>query len=221
LKHLFLLFFILSNLIASNINEKRVALLVANANYDDAPLLHIENDLFNLEIFLKQKNFDVITVEDVTKRETIKALRRFSEKLNDSNIAFFYFAGHSASIDSENYLIPYESSIEERSEIEKESIALFKVIDKMRSSQNRVNIILLDLNVLEYVEIGDDTYKNELDDIKDIERFHYFINFGVKSSNLVADFIKLYSKKSVSTKTSKALSSRYNVHINNKSKFIF
>ena len=221
MKFLLIYLLLLTQLFSSEIEYKRVALLFANANYDDSEILHIENDLFDLEIFLKQKNFKVISVEDATKREMVKALRQFSQALEDSEVALFYFGGESVALNSKNYIVPYESSIIDAEKIPKEGLELSKVYEIMRASTTRNNILLLDMNILEYIKFGDDSYKKELHKLNNLEHFEYYIDFSTSNSRIVEDFIKYEIQKNTKGSIYQPFKSRYSIHVDKNNNFIF
>lgn len=214
---LFITLLLLSvTLLFSAEKSQRVALLIANSDYDDVPLIQVENDQFNLQTFLESKGFDVISVKNVTKRETIKAIRAFEDKLIYSSEALFYYGGHSVSLNAKNYLVPYDNGLDSQESIKKESIPLSKIVNIMESTHNKINILLLDLHTSEFGKYGDDSATDELDSIALLSSFSFYIHISaLDKSRFMDDFIALYHTKAT-TKGLNRFKKRYLVHIGTK-----
>ena len=124
--------------------EKRVAFIIGNGDYEEAPIKNATSDAQKLKIFLKKHNFEVIYTEDASKREIIKSLRTFNANMQQDGIALFYFAGHSVQVRNKNYLIPIEAAIESDHHVLYEAIELNAILNKMRKAGNRLNIVMID-----------------------------------------------------------------------------
>ncbi|CAG35941.1 related to paracaspase [Desulfotalea psychrophila LSv54] len=85
---------------------ERVALVIGNGAYKDAPLTNPVNDADDMVALLKGLGFKVIKVINADKREMLTALGKFSRELPSSEIGLFYFAGHDIQINTRNYLLP-------------------------------------------------------------------------------------------------------------------
>lgn len=124
--------------------EKRVAFIIGNGDYDEAPIKNAASDAQKLKRFLKKNKFEVIHIEDASKRDIIKSLRTFNAKMQQDGIALFYFAGHSVQVRNKNYLIPIEAAIESDHHVLYEAIELNAILNKMRKSGSRLNIVMID-----------------------------------------------------------------------------
>ncbi len=127
--------------------EQRVALVIGNNNYigDRLPkLLNPINDARAIRDILKNKNFDVIYQEDGTLREMRKILSKFYKRVEKGGVGFFYFSGHGIEVAGQNYLIPIDAKIEDKSETEYEAVALGRITKRMQNAKNRLNIVVLD-----------------------------------------------------------------------------
>jgi hypothetical protein len=126
-------------------NEKKVALVIGNSDYMDfAKLTNPVNDARAIRDKLKQKNFEVLYIENATQREMDKIVNRFAQRLKHSSIGLFYYAGHGIEVDGGNYLIPIDSKIYDIEDIKYEALPVDKIVDKMKNSKTRLNIIILD-----------------------------------------------------------------------------
>src|SRR5216684_8771205 len=76
--------------------EKRVALVLGNSAYQNAPqLANPVNDGAVVAATLKAAGFDVVdSRHDLPAAETRRALRDFADRSRDADIAVVYYAGH-------------------------------------------------------------------------------------------------------------------------------
>jgi uncharacterized caspase-like protein len=88
--------------------EKRVALIIGNSAYQNvAQLTNPANDAAVITDMFKKADFEVVeSRRDLKNVETRRALREFTEKTRDADIAIVYYAGHGIEVDGTNYLIP-------------------------------------------------------------------------------------------------------------------
>lgn len=125
-------------------SSQRTALIIGNSTYKSSPLTNPTNDARDMATVLKSLDFDVILLTDASKKQMIDAIHDFGKKLNKSEIGLFYYAGHGMQIKGTNYLIPVNTSIREESEVEFEAIDAGRVLAKMDSAGNPMNIVILD-----------------------------------------------------------------------------
>lgn len=126
-------------------DENRVALVIGNAKYSRfSPLSNTLNDAKDIATLLKEKNFDLIYVEDGDLQSMEKGVKEFASKLQKGGVGFFYYAGHGLQINDSNYLIPVNSTITNAIDVKYKSLPVNYLIDMMESAHNRLNIIVLD-----------------------------------------------------------------------------
>lgn len=127
-----------------NSNENRIALLIGNANYKEAPLKNPANDAKDMEKLLRAKGFNVTLKINATKKEIETAIRRFGRKLRQGGTGLFYYAGHGIQIQGRNYLIPIGATIESEADVKYEAIDANLILGKMEDAANSLNIVILD-----------------------------------------------------------------------------
>ena len=125
-------------------NEQRVALVIGNAAYKEAPLRNPVNDATDMAAELKQMGFSVMLRTNSGPREMRAAIREFSQSLRKGGVGLFYFAGHGVQAKGRNYLIPVNADIREEFELEDEAVDANRVLAGMEEAGNRVNIVILD-----------------------------------------------------------------------------
>src|SRR5665213_1941780 len=110
---------------------KRVALVVGNAAYQNAPTLpNPVNDGAVIATTLRDAGFDVDSRHDLSAVEMRRALRDFSDRARDADIALIYYAGHGLEVDGNNYLIPIDAKLERKALVIDVGIALELGIDR-------------------------------------------------------------------------------------------
>src|SRR5690242_12828341 len=94
--------------------EKRVALVIGNSAYQNAPQLpNPARDAAAIGDMLRKAKFDVVeTVRNANNAELRRTLRDFSDKAQNADMAVVYFAGHGIEVDGENYLIPTDALLQ-------------------------------------------------------------------------------------------------------------
>jgi hypothetical protein len=129
--------------IAVNRGQK-LALIVGNSSYSDAPLANPANDARAMAGALKDLGFTVIARENADLKSMNAAVREFGDKLRAGGVGVFYYAGHGMQIKGNNYLIPVGSNIEREDEVAYGAIDAQSILDKMDSAGNGNNFMILD-----------------------------------------------------------------------------
>lgn len=124
--------------------EKRVALVIGNAAYENSPLKNPVNDAGDMEKMLKSLGFDVIARLNANQKQMEDAIRQFQAKLSKDAMGLFFFAGHGMQVGGVNYLIPIGAKIQQESDIKYESVDAGRVMDAMHEAGNPLNIVVLD-----------------------------------------------------------------------------
>ena len=138
-----LLFFISVSLFSQD--EKRLALVIGNSNYDKGELKNPVNDARLIASTLDSLEFDVILKENLsTKRDMTAAIREFGTKRSEYDVAFVYYAGHGIQIDDENFLLPTKEVFNEEFDVVDYGVSIQSIMRYLRAQANKVNILILD-----------------------------------------------------------------------------
>lgn len=124
--------------------EERVALIIGNSAYPDAPLINPVNDARDIAKHLEQFGFKVILRENASFNDMKRAIREFGKSLHTNSVGLFYYSGHGMQVNGENYLIPVAAVLNNEEEIEYETINAGFVMAQMEAARNRMNILILD-----------------------------------------------------------------------------
>jgi len=125
-------------------NEQRLALVIGNGGYPEAPLRNPVNDATAMARTLKKLNFQVVELHDASRKQIAQAILDFGEKLKRGGVGLFYYAGHGVQVRGQNYLVPVDASITSEGSIGFEAIAVESVTDQMGDAGNRINLVILD-----------------------------------------------------------------------------
>jgi len=125
--------------------DKRVALIIGNSAYKNAPrLTNPVNDASRVADTFKAAGFDAVTTKlDLTVGEMRKVLREFGASTRGADIAVIYYAGHGIELDGNNYLIPTDAALETDADVLDETLPLDRVLFAVEPA-TRLRLIILD-----------------------------------------------------------------------------
>src|SRR6201991_1313079 len=125
--------------------EKRVALVIGNAVYQNVPRLpNPVNDSSTIATTLKDAGFDVVdSRHDLSAADTRRALRDFADRARDAEIAVVYYAGHGIEVDGGNYLIPVDAKLERDTDVYDEALSLDRVLIAVEPAK-KLRLVILD-----------------------------------------------------------------------------
>ena len=124
--------------------EKRVALVVGNSAYENAPKL--DNAVFDARAVadaFRKLGFQVVDGYDLDIAQMRAKVSEFSADLPEAKSAVIYYAGHGISVDEENYLIPTDITLKSPTDLDLGAISVSLVLKQMKR-EDRVNVVVLD-----------------------------------------------------------------------------
>jgi uncharacterized caspase-like protein len=123
---------------------RRVALIIANARYANAPTL--TNPLADaklIEASLRRAGFDDVQTRTNLGKAAVEAeLRAFGNRAEGADVALFYYAGHGIEAGGQNYLIPTDAKLQRDRDLDIEATRLETVMQVVSSA--RLRLIILD-----------------------------------------------------------------------------
>ena len=125
--------------------EKRVALVVGNSNYKNAPRLpNPERDASAVAEMFRKAGFDtVVEANNVGNLDFKRAIRKFEDATLDSDIAVVFYAGHGIEVRGTNYLMPINARLASDRDAQDEAITLNRVVESVDAAK-RLRLIILD-----------------------------------------------------------------------------
>ncbi|MEQ9405775.1 MAG: caspase family protein [Cyclobacteriaceae bacterium] len=128
-------------------NQKRVALVIGNSNYENSSVLKNPlNDARDMTLTLRDLGFEVKKILDANQVTMLEGLKHFSKNINNADVVLFYFAGHGIQVGDKNYLLPTDAQFENgESDVHLESINLDVILRLMEyTNKKSLNMIILD-----------------------------------------------------------------------------
>jgi formylglycine-generating enzyme required for sulfatase activity len=134
------------SLAAQTTVETRVALVIGNGKYlNNTTLKNPANDAADVAAALKQTGFSVTLLVDANRPAMEMAVRDFGNALKSPQaVGLFYYSGHGAQNEGQNYLLPIDADIQDADELRYKALDAESVLAKMRSSGNKLNMVFLD-----------------------------------------------------------------------------
>jgi uncharacterized caspase-like protein len=125
--------------------EKRVALVIGNSAYQNAPtLMNPKNDAEDIGKSLRDLGFSTIVATDLDRAGMNDVLDRFSRTVGDAEIALVYYAGHGMQFVGKNFLLPVEARLENTDDVNRfRLMPLDDVVDVLQGAPG-ARVIILD-----------------------------------------------------------------------------
>jgi len=124
--------------------QKRLALVIGNGNYESSILPNPENDAKAIRVALQKVGFTVIEYENLGLVPMKRAIDDFGMKLKSNDVGLFFYAGHGIQSKGYNYLIPVDAQLKSEEDVEYNCVEANRVLAKMEASGSKVNIVILD-----------------------------------------------------------------------------
>jgi uncharacterized caspase-like protein len=122
--------------------------VIGNANY--TRLGALDNPGRDAQLMaekLGQLGFEVTAVADRDLKTMTADVEEFSRKVKErgpQTVSLLYYAGHGLESDGVNYFVPVNADIRKRSDIAPQSLSVKRVADRLASSGNQLNILIID-----------------------------------------------------------------------------
>src|SRR5258705_3442685 len=99
-------------------DEKRVALVIGNGAYKNAPKLpNPPNDASDVAAALARSGFDIIFETNLDQLGMQEATIRFAREARTADVAFVYYSGHALQFAGVNYLVPIDAELRDEADL--------------------------------------------------------------------------------------------------------
>ena len=123
---------------------KRVALVVGNSAYVNAPVLpNPKNDAEAVAASLKGLGFEVVKAINGNRRQFEDAIRSFAHALRGADAGVFFYAGHGLQVNGTNYLVPVDAKLSDETDLDFEAVPLDTVLKQMER-ETSTTVVFLD-----------------------------------------------------------------------------
>lgn len=123
---------------------ERIALVIGNSSYLQAPLRNPANDARAVAGTLRELGFEVIHHENLPLDGMLDALRDFAVKSAASQVRVFYYAGHGSQLKGRNFLIPVDAQFKDEEELPRKAASATELVERLGQMKTGVNIVILD-----------------------------------------------------------------------------
>jgi uncharacterized caspase-like protein len=129
---------------ASAQTPARVALLIGNAAYADAPLRNPLNDVREVAASLQKLGFTVTTLENLRSVQMRESLRRFVLTSRGADVRLVYFAGHGLQMRGRNYLLPVGARIDNETDVLERAADATELVEELSAIEKGANLVIID-----------------------------------------------------------------------------
>lgn len=124
---------------------ERVAFVVGNDDYTHgAKLRNAVSDAKLISVVLEKCGFEVIALQNAGIEAFYEGLDRFNRAAASADVGLVYYAGHGIEVDGDNFLLPTDAKLENRSQLRTQAIALDTVLRDMEDAKLPVKLAILD-----------------------------------------------------------------------------
>ena len=126
--------------------DRRLALVVGNNDYKNAPLVNPINDARLVAKTLEGLGFEVMLRENLNLRDFKAVMRQFASRLeNEEGTGLLYYAGHGVQIEGRNFLLPIDVGTGDEYELRDSAVDLEDTLmSRLIRARKREKIIILD-----------------------------------------------------------------------------
>lgn len=123
--------------------EERVALVIGNGAYREAPALpNPRNDAQDVAAALKRTGFQTISRLDLDKAGMEQAVIEFARAAKTADVVLFYYSGHAVQFSGMNYLAPVDARLSDEADL-KRMVRLDEIVSDMQQAKS-LRILVLD-----------------------------------------------------------------------------
>jgi uncharacterized caspase-like protein len=127
-------------------DPSRLALIIGNSAYRDAPLTNPANDAKAVGGLFAQAGFTVDSRLDTTRVDMMAAIERFgaAAKRPETKLVVFYYAGHGAQLDWRNYLLPVDAVVQKQEDMKQRCVDLSLLLSQFSAAKDKTFVVILD-----------------------------------------------------------------------------
>jgi uncharacterized caspase-like protein len=129
-------------------SERRIALVIGNANYQAGALPTPANDAGLIAQTLQAAGFDVTGARDLDQDSLRRAFRDFLDKASSGGpetVAFIYLGGYGLQLEGDNFFAPIDAKIVRDSNVAAEAIRLSDYTKPLAALRLRATMVVLDI----------------------------------------------------------------------------
>lgn len=128
--------------------ERRIALVIGNANYQTGSLPTPANDAGLVAQTLQAAGFDVTGARDLDQESLRRTFRDFLDKASSAGpdtVAYVYLSGYGVQLEGENYFVPIDARITSDASVSAEALRLSDYLRPLTALHLKASAVVLDL----------------------------------------------------------------------------
>ncbi len=127
-------------------DPSRLALIIGNSGYHDAPLVNPANDAKAVSGLFTEAGFTVDSRLNATRVDMMAAIERFgvAAKRPETRLVVFYYAGHGAQLDWRNYLLPVDAVVRKQEDMKQRCVDLSLLLGQFSAAKDKTFVVILD-----------------------------------------------------------------------------
>ncbi len=132
-------------------SQKRIALVIGMSSYKEVDQLPLcKNDADSITNVLRQLDFEVFPFKDLSKQEMENVITEWAAKLKNYDVGLFYYSGHGAEVQGENYLFPVDARKTTPAQQKYSTVSVGQILDvfgqavEEKDSHLKTNLLILD-----------------------------------------------------------------------------
>jgi hypothetical protein len=123
---------------------RKIALVIGNAQYLESSLANPVHDAQGMQAILSQSGFTVSLVTNADKKQLARSIDQFVGGLRAADLALFYYSGHGAQINGENFMLPVDLKGEDETEYTHDAASMSALEERLSLSDARLSILIFD-----------------------------------------------------------------------------
>jgi uncharacterized caspase-like protein len=129
-------------------SERRIALVIGNANYQAGALPTPANDAGLIAQTLQAAGFDVTGARDLDQETLRRTFREFLDKASSGGpetVAFVYLGSHGQQLEGENYFAPVDAKIARDVNVTAEALRLSDYTVPLAALKLKASVVIVDM----------------------------------------------------------------------------
>jgi uncharacterized caspase-like protein len=122
----------------------RMALLIGNATYADAPLRNPLNDVREVSAALRTLGFATTVQENLGLNEMREALRKFVLTTRSADVRLIYYAGHGLQLRGRSYLLPVGVQLNNETDVVERTADATELVEQLSAIGKGANLVIID-----------------------------------------------------------------------------
>ena len=141
---LFLMIIISAQTLPASAQEHRLALVIGNSEYRNAPTLSTPvRDATAIAAALQRLGFQALLETNLDRLRMKQALERIDLIKVTAEVALIYYTGYVVQVDGRNWLVPIDASLRRQQDLRAEAISVEELLGAVRGSR-RLRLLMLD-----------------------------------------------------------------------------